>query len=47
MEKIIKVKQETHNSIKIAAAKKNMTMKDFLDYLINKHNEEKNNENLH
>ena len=44
MEKIIKVKQETHNAIKIAATKKNMTIKDFLEYLIKKHNEENNNE---
>lgn len=44
MEKIVKVEQNTHSKIKIAAAKSGMTMKDFVEYLINKHNEENNNE---
>lgn len=44
MHSMIKVTKETHSAIKVAAAKANMTMMEFVEYLINKHNEEKNNE---
>ena len=41
---MLKVTKDTHQKIKIASAKAGMTMQDFVEYLINKHNEEKNNE---
>lgn len=42
--KNLKMDESIHYKLKVAAAKAGMTMQDFVEYLINKHNEEKDNE---